>query len=305
MIKGNLILNLKKFGLSENEAKAYTGLVFLKEASAREIHAFTKVPRAKVYEVLENLVEKRYATILHGTPAHYRATDPEDLMQMLREDYEKTADEISKSFEEMETDPEEEGPTQLISIQYLRSEWTVRKKMNEILEETHKNLIIFARSPPIMKEIEGDLISANKRLNILILVNDAKGYERYPIPVTVYHENVRVLLQGLEESHIENQSCTIVSDAGKALAIRLDETKMEAHYTSQSMVDYLYKTVYYFVTNADSIHLPDHFDVFERKQMYEKINQKDEETDPEEIKKCKRNDLKNQIKTNIKGKFKK
>ena len=298
MIRGNLVQNLRKFGLSENEAKAYVGLVFLREASAREVHVVAEIPRAKVYEVLDNLIEKRYAVILHGTPIHYKATDPEDLLQMLREDYEKTATEISKSFEEMELKPYPDDEFESTdTIQYLRSEWTVRKKMNDILEEA-QNLIIFTRSPAIMEEIEDDLIAANKRVNMLILASDAEGYENFKLPITVYPENVRKILQELEESHIANQSCSIISDVGKALVILKDETKIEAHYLSQSIVDFLYKTIHYFVNNADSIQLPESFSTSksaEKKRLTESASEKKNETADKKPRCCK-SSLKNKFK---------
>ena len=52
-IDPQLIRNLEKLGLTENEAKAYIGLVSLREATAREIHELTNVPRAKIYEILK------------------------------------------------------------------------------------------------------------------------------------------------------------------------------------------------------------------------------------------------------------
>ncbi|MDL2261518.1 hypothetical protein LJC08_04730 [Methanimicrococcus sp. OttesenSCG-928-J09] len=257
MVDTNLITNLKKFGLSENEAKAYIGLVFLKEPSVRELHDFTNIPRAKLYEVLDNLVTKRYAEILHGIPVHYKPTEPEDMIQMLREDYEKTADDISRAFEEMDMQIFDDDPDEFVSIQYLRSEWTVRKKLNELLDETDKNLIILSRSSEILSDIESELVSVKKRVNILILVNESEDYGDFSLPLTIYPENVRPILKELEESHIVNQSCVIFSDSGKAMAIRLDETKMEAHYISQSIVEFMYKTIYYFVYSAEDVHLPE------------------------------------------------
>ena len=297
MIKGNLIPNLRKFGLSENEAKAYAGLVFLREASARELHSITSIPRAKVYEVLNGLVEKRYAAELQGAPVHYTATDPEDLIQMLREDYEETASEILKSFEEMEYRPFGEDED-LTSIQYLRSEWTIHKKMNELLDETNKNLIILSRSPEVIKEIESDLIAVKKRLNILILVNSLEGYENYSLPVVVYPESIRSLLLELEESHITNQSCNVISDVKKLLAIRKDGTKMEAHYISQSVVDFIYKSIYYFVTNADSIQLPESFgasEPVEKKRPAEGASETKKESMDKKPRCCK-NSLKSKFK---------
>lgn len=257
MADNALINNLKKFGLSENEAKAYIGLVILREPNVRELHDFTDIPRAKLYEVLENLVAKRYAEILHGTPVHYKATTPEDLIQMMREEYAKTADEISKAFEEMDLQLFDDEPDEFVSIQYLRSEWTVRKKLNEMFDETYKNLIILSRSPEILGDIEGDLISIKNRVNILILVNTSDAYEGFSLPLTVYPPNVRPILKELEESHLTNQSAVIISDSGKALAIRKENKKMEAHYISQSIVEFLYKTIYYFVYRADDVELPE------------------------------------------------
>jgi len=257
MAENDLISNLKKFGLSENESKAYVGLVFLQEPSVRELHEFTKIPRAKLYEVLDNLVGKRYAEILHGTPAHYKPTDPEDLIQMLREDYEKTAIEISQAFEEMDIHVLNESDEEFVSVQYLRSDWTVRKRMNELFDKTHRNLIIFSRSPDILKDIESDLISIQKRVDIIILTDKSEGYENISLPITVYHENIRPLLKVLEESHITDQNCAIISDSGTILAIRKSDSKTEGHYISQTMVDFLYKTIYYFVSNAESIELPE------------------------------------------------
>lgn len=258
-MNGELISNLKKFGLSENEAKAYIALVFMKGASARELHDLTEIPRAKVYEILDSLVEKRYAVTLKGTPIHYRATEPEDLVQMHREDFEVISTEVLKSFEELEFKPcDENGEAdELTSIQYLRSEWTVRKKLNEMFDQTKKTMIILSRSPEPLKAIESDLISFKKRLNIMILVSTLDGYDKYSLPITVFPDSIRPLLEDLEDSHLTNQSSFIITDSKKAIAIRKDGAKMEAHFISQSVIDFLFKTIYYFVTNADSIELPE------------------------------------------------
>ncbi len=57
-INPQLISNLENPELTENEAKAYAGLVSLKEATAREIHELSNVPRAKIYEILKCLPKK-------------------------------------------------------------------------------------------------------------------------------------------------------------------------------------------------------------------------------------------------------
>ncbi|MBZ3935695.1 TrmB family transcriptional regulator [Methanimicrococcus blatticola] len=261
ILSGTLISNLKKLGLSENEAKAYVCLVIKKQSSAREVHEFTDIPRAKVYEVLDGLVEKRFAQILKGTPIHYTATDPDELMRMLKETFESISAEIIQDFEEMEINivDEADHESESTRIQYLRSEWTIRKKISELLDETNKNLIIFSRSPEILKRIESELVSIKKRVNVIILVDSKDGYEDISLPVTIYPENVRPLLKELEDSHLSVQKCFIISDVKKAIAIGEINSKLEAHYIVQPVIDYLYKTIYYFVSNADTIVLPPEF----------------------------------------------
>jgi sugar-specific transcriptional regulator TrmB len=82
-----LIAKLKKLGFTENEAKIYVGLLILNEATARQIHEFTHVPRTKIYSVLQRMVEKRYVKIRRGTPAYFRSTDPEQLTSRLRDEF--------------------------------------------------------------------------------------------------------------------------------------------------------------------------------------------------------------------------
>jgi Predicted transcriptional regulators len=299
MVDNGLIANLKKFGLSENEAKAYTGLVFLGDAGVRDLHEFTKIPRAKLYEVLESLVNKRYAEVLHGSPIHYRATDPDDLIQMLREDYEKTASEISQAFEEMDYHLLTDNGDEMALIQYLRSEWTVRRKMNELFDRTRKNIILFSRSPAILKDIESDLVSIQDRINILILVDNIEDYGKFSLPLMVYPPNVRPILKGLEVSHLTNQSCSIISDAGVSLAIRKENSRIEAHYISQPMVDFLYKTIYYFIQHADTIELPEELKIeynAESKTEFKKESESTSSESDNSPKGCGRGRIKTKIK---------
>ena len=82
-----LIGKLKKLGFTENEAKIYVGLLSLNEATAREIHEFTHVPRPKIYSVLERMAKKGYVEIRGGTPAYFRSIDPERLTERLRDEF--------------------------------------------------------------------------------------------------------------------------------------------------------------------------------------------------------------------------
>jgi predicted transcriptional regulator len=254
-----LVADLKKFGLSENEAKAYIGLVLLGEPSVRELHEITEIPRAKVYDVVSGLIEKRYAEVIHGTPTHYKPTDPEDLMQMLREDYEKTAGSILKSFEELDMTSFIEDHDDTVSMLYLRSEWTIRKKIAELFEETNKRLIVLSHSPEIVRDIKNELTDISKKKDVWILAENTAEYENYPLPIRPYPKNIYSLLKDLGEGHIAHQTCFILADSKKAIAIKKVGDQMEARYFAQAALGFLYKTLYYFILNADNIVVPEEF----------------------------------------------
>ena len=82
-----LIEKLKKIGFTENEAKIYVGLLSLNEATARQIHEFTQVPRPKIYSILERMERKGYVETRQGTPTYFRSINPEKLTQRLRDEF--------------------------------------------------------------------------------------------------------------------------------------------------------------------------------------------------------------------------
>ncbi|AKB75663.1 Transcriptional regulator, TrmB family [Methanosarcina lacustris Z-7289] len=82
-----LIGNLQNFGFTENEAKLYIGLLSLGEATARELHEFTHVPRPKIYATLERMSKKKYVEVIEGTPAYFRCIGPEQLTERLRDEF--------------------------------------------------------------------------------------------------------------------------------------------------------------------------------------------------------------------------
>jgi len=82
-----IIGKLKKLGFTENEAKIYIGLLRLNEATAREIHEFTHVPRPKIYSVLKSMAKKGYIETGAKTPAYFKSIDPEQLTGKLRDEF--------------------------------------------------------------------------------------------------------------------------------------------------------------------------------------------------------------------------
>ncbi len=74
---------LEKLGLTEYEAKTLGTLFKLKEAEAPEISRTAQVPKTRVYDVLEKLIQKNLIIEIKGRPKLYRAVEAQKAIDLL------------------------------------------------------------------------------------------------------------------------------------------------------------------------------------------------------------------------------
>jgi sugar-specific transcriptional regulator TrmB len=74
---------LSRMGLTEYEAKTLATLFSLKEADAPEVSRTAQVPKTRVYDVLDKLVEKELAIKIFSRPKKYRAMDAPEVFEKL------------------------------------------------------------------------------------------------------------------------------------------------------------------------------------------------------------------------------
>ena len=69
---------LKSLGLTKYEALVYIALLKLASATASEIHEISDVPRASVYPVIDQLLDKGLVSVSQSAPKRFAAISPED-----------------------------------------------------------------------------------------------------------------------------------------------------------------------------------------------------------------------------------
>ena len=77
MLKENLVQDLRNFGLSEYEAKAFLALSIHGPLSASSLSEKSKIPQSKVYNVMKNLMAKALAEGQNSKPQRFRVIKTE------------------------------------------------------------------------------------------------------------------------------------------------------------------------------------------------------------------------------------
>jgi sugar-specific transcriptional regulator TrmB len=82
MTRINDIIDLfKQLGLQEYHAKAMAHLVRLGRTTAPELSKASRVPKARIYEVLSDLADMGYIEVFSGRPMQYKAKAPNDILK--------------------------------------------------------------------------------------------------------------------------------------------------------------------------------------------------------------------------------
>jgi sugar-specific transcriptional regulator TrmB len=122
-----LIKRIKdKFGLNVYESKVWLALISKGVASSSEIAVISDVPRSRTYDVLESLEKKGFAIAKIGKPTKYLAVEPTVVLEKLKNNAMKEAEEKMKIIDSLKDSKEYE------ELQSLHSTSTVHVKKEEL-----------------------------------------------------------------------------------------------------------------------------------------------------------------------------
>jgi sugar-specific transcriptional regulator TrmB len=105
IVKDEFLSRLRKiFDLNLYEVKVWTALLSRGTSTAGELSSISDVPRSRTYDILESLEKKGFIVMKLGKPIKFVALKPEEVVERVKRNLMKIAQERSKRLETLKGD---------------------------------------------------------------------------------------------------------------------------------------------------------------------------------------------------------
>ncbi|MGH0692840.1 TrmB family transcriptional regulator [Bacillus cereus] len=134
-----IVQQLKKIGFNEYEAKSYVSLVKQGPVTAYQVSKDSGVPRARIYEILGNLVEKGIVMKEEiNDTTRYSPLPVEIFLQKAQTEWQSTYEGISDSLKKLETS-EEKTDNRVIT---LKDNQTIISYCQALIKKAERRIVI-------------------------------------------------------------------------------------------------------------------------------------------------------------------
>jgi HTH-type transcriptional regulator, sugar sensing transcriptional regulator len=164
MERDRLVEQLSRLGLTSYQARAYLALTGRDSFTAAQVARLAGLPRQRIYDVLDSLVEAGLAATRPGRVVKYSAADPKTAVDGLlvahrqqladlEEGASAIAEELAAAYHagQEHTDP-------LEYIEVLRDPGAINARFDEIQASVKKEILVFTKPPyakPPQENVEG------------------------------------------------------------------------------------------------------------------------------------------------------
>lgn len=159
---------LQQIGLNAYESRAYLMLIGHPRFKALEVAGRARIPRQKIYEVLDSLIEKGFVRFVQGKAKEFSAVDPRIVFQTFlarkRESFEKEwqgrrdlAGSLATQLAEVFVDGNQDrGPLDYLRI--VSDTGQIAEEFRRLLLQSEKEYLEFARPPYAVQPTREPLI---------------------------------------------------------------------------------------------------------------------------------------------------
>ncbi len=219
--------HLRKVGLSENEAKVVECLINKGVAGASAIYRESRVPRNKVYEILERLSKSGYVEIQPGRPVLFKLNNLERILSLVVEEKKRS---VEKIIDSIKTGNQERNETRESSAWLVHGRGAIRIKLSDLARSASSSIFMIGRYPNSYIEHMASTTknSVNPLVNVrlICMVNPLQeppeSRERYKL---VEYRTVR--LKAVQNGSLDKYDAKIMEGfgqtSGQGCAVVIDE----------------------------------------------------------------------------------
>ena len=161
-----LVACLKSIGMTKYEALVYIALLRVPSATASEIHESSGVPRASVYPILDQLLDKDLVLVSQSAPKRFAAIPPNDAITRLLSHIERDAESAKSALLTIHRKriAPDQGSEELIWNLYGLD--AIRRKLVDLISGATKEVRLIAHPNVLAGEVRDALAAIGDQVAI-------------------------------------------------------------------------------------------------------------------------------------------
>jgi sugar-specific transcriptional regulator TrmB/CheY-like chemotaxis protein len=158
---------LEDYGLTEEEARVYVGVLRMGTGKVSEISHFTNTDRVKGYKILENLRSEGYVTSTLSSPILFSANDPrttfDDLLKKKKGEIQRLEKNHDRLIENLEKLKGHHAESNLPKLSVISGRDNIYNEIKKIIDETKDELYLVTSTSDLIRMYYTDIPDSIKK----------------------------------------------------------------------------------------------------------------------------------------------
>ena len=237
IVKEEFLSRLRKiFDLNLYEVKVWTALLSRGTSTAGELSNISDVPRSRTYDILESLEKKGFIVMKLGKPIKFIALKPEEVVERVKKNLMRDAQERSKRLETLKSDDVLDELNTLFTqgVKFvepsdlsgsLRGRQNIYNHLDMMIRDAEKTITIVTTKEGLNRKLEALMPSFEKCRKRGVKIRIAAPIDNSNIKVA------RDLKRVAEVRHIDKIKARFsIIDGTQIMFMLLDDEKFHPNY---------------------------------------------------------------------------
>jgi len=237
IVKDEFLSRLRKiFDLNLYEVKVWTALLSRGTSTAGELSNISDVPRSRTYDILESLEKKGFIIMKLGKPIKFVALKPEEVVERVKKNLMRHAQERSSRLENLKGDDVLEELTSLFTqgVKFveptdlsgsLRGRQNMYNHLDMIVRDAEKTITVVTTKEGLSRKLEALMPSFEKC---------KKRGVRIRIAAPIDKDNMKVAKELKRVAEVRNlqgmKARFVIIDSTQLMFMLLDDEKFHPNY---------------------------------------------------------------------------